>query len=343
MNCGDEAGASSGHLDWRFSLVKKSKKLWDINLDSGPVSTFQLCDLYENDSVFDKFECFLNGDGLRVATCSLQRCLRQVTTPARPSRPSLSSTTRVVRRGKIRDAYISSSAPLYALSLSLFVTSLTLFLTDQMVGDSNHWCLIDRGERKEIFTCRTQILSRALGSFVLLSDDPSQDPNPGSSLAMAKILGLRFPESVLGDIGFNEVSLWDMKSGEANSKTFQVFNKISVIEAVWDLLVTVQNEIFEEMRSHGLIGSHGFIVRLWILPSGLLFLKQALCLVSSNQSQRVELDMAKIRKGVLRLAQISARIETRIVDELYLDLASIHPAESGSANFMLVEDHTFCL
>ena len=98
----------------------------------------------------------------------------------------------------------------------------------------------------------------------------------------------------------------------------------------------VQNEIIEEMRSHGLIGSHGFIVRLWILPSGLLLLKQALCLVSSNQSQRVELDMAKIRKGVLRLAQISARIETRIVDELYLDLASIHPAEPGSANFMLV-------
>ncbi|CAN6811657.1 unnamed protein product [Brassica oleracea] len=101
-------------------------------------------------------------------------------------------------------------------------------------------------------------------------------------------------------------------------------------------LQRVQNEIIEEMRSHGLIGSHGFIVRLWILPSGLLLLKQALCLVSSNQSQRVELDMAKIRKGVLRLAQISARIETRIVDELYLDLASIHPAVSGSANFMLV-------
>ncbi|GJW85505.1 serine/threonine protein phosphatase 2A 55 kDa regulatory subunit B beta isoform-like protein isoform X2, partial [Tanacetum coccineum] len=42
-------------------------KLWDINMDSGPVSTFQvheylrpkLCDLYENDSIFDKFECCL--------------------------------------------------------------------------------------------------------------------------------------------------------------------------------------------------------------------------------------------------------------------------------------------
>ena len=80
-------------------------QLWDINMDSGPVSTFQvheylrpkvcfmlvsviyllqnvfsyteslcsffqLCDLYENDSIFDKFECCLSGDGLRVATGS---------------------------------------------------------------------------------------------------------------------------------------------------------------------------------------------------------------------------------------------------------------------------------
>lgn len=86
------------------------RQLWDINMDSGPVSTFQvheylrpkvsllssersyteqllhyslhanftlcffpslqLCDLYENDSIFDKFECCLSGDGMRVATGS---------------------------------------------------------------------------------------------------------------------------------------------------------------------------------------------------------------------------------------------------------------------------------
>ncbi|KAI3519858.1 hypothetical protein L1887_09075 [Cichorium endivia] len=53
-------------------------KLWDINMDSGPVSIFQvhehlrpkLCDLYENDSIFDKFECCLSGDSKRVATGS---------------------------------------------------------------------------------------------------------------------------------------------------------------------------------------------------------------------------------------------------------------------------------
>ncbi|KAJ6812826.1 serine/threonine protein phosphatase 2A 55 kDa regulatory subunit B beta isoform-like isoform X1 [Iris pallida] len=92
-------------------------KLWDINMDSGPVATFQvheylrpkLCDLYENDSIFDKFECCLSGDGLRVATGSYSNLFRvfgsaagsneattleasknpmrrQVQTPARPAR-----------------------------------------------------------------------------------------------------------------------------------------------------------------------------------------------------------------------------------------------------------------
>ncbi|KAF8393511.1 hypothetical protein HHK36_021755 [Tetracentron sinense] len=98
-------------------------------MDSGPVATFQvheylrpkLCDLYENDSIFDKFECCLSGDGMRIATGSYSNLFRvfgcsadnteattmeasknpmrrQVQTPSRPSR-SLSSLTRVVRRG----------------------------------------------------------------------------------------------------------------------------------------------------------------------------------------------------------------------------------------------------
>ncbi|URD97096.1 serine threonine protein phosphatase 2A 55 kDa regulatory subunit [Musa troglodytarum] len=104
-------------------------KLWDINMESAPVATFQiheylrpkLCDLYENDSIFDKFDCCLSGDGLRVATGSYGNlfrvfgCIpgsneaatleasknptrRQVQTPSRPAR-SLSSFARVVRRG----------------------------------------------------------------------------------------------------------------------------------------------------------------------------------------------------------------------------------------------------
>jgi len=59
-------------------------KLWDINMESRPVATFKvheylrpkLCDLYENDSIFDKFECCLSGDGLRVATGSYSNLFR---------------------------------------------------------------------------------------------------------------------------------------------------------------------------------------------------------------------------------------------------------------------------
>ncbi|KAF5466468.1 hypothetical protein F2P56_016392 [Juglans regia] len=118
--------------DGRYILSRDymALKLWDINMDSGPVSTFQvheylrpkLCDLYENDSIFDKFECCLSGDGLRVATGSYSNLFRvfgcasgnteattleasknpmrrQAQTPARPSRSLSSSITRVVRRG----------------------------------------------------------------------------------------------------------------------------------------------------------------------------------------------------------------------------------------------------
>ncbi|CAA3004206.1 serine threonine phosphatase 2A 55 kDa regulatory subunit B beta isoform-like isoform X2 [Olea europaea subsp. europaea] len=104
-------------------------KLWDVNMDSGPVATFQvheylrpkLCDLYENDSIFDKFECCLSGNGQRLATGSYSNLFRvfgcdagsteattleasknpmrrQVQTPSRTSR-GLSSITRAVRRG----------------------------------------------------------------------------------------------------------------------------------------------------------------------------------------------------------------------------------------------------
>ncbi|KAL1810575.1 hypothetical protein DCAR_0730284 [Daucus carota subsp. sativus] len=118
--------------DGRYILSRDymTLKLWDINMDSGPVSTFQvheylrpkLCDLYENDSIFDKFECCLSGDGQRVATGSYSNLFRvfgsvagsteattleasknpmrrQVQTPARPARSLSSSLTRVVRRG----------------------------------------------------------------------------------------------------------------------------------------------------------------------------------------------------------------------------------------------------
>jgi len=59
-------------------------KLWDINMESSPVKTLKvhehlrakLCDLYENDSIFDKFECTISGNGENVATGSYNNFFR---------------------------------------------------------------------------------------------------------------------------------------------------------------------------------------------------------------------------------------------------------------------------
>ncbi|KAK8536995.1 hypothetical protein V6N13_041946 [Hibiscus sabdariffa] len=59
-------------------------KLWDVRMDSSPVATFKihehlrpkLCELYNNDSIFNKFECCVSGDGLHFATGSYSNLLR---------------------------------------------------------------------------------------------------------------------------------------------------------------------------------------------------------------------------------------------------------------------------
>ncbi|KAF9603502.1 hypothetical protein IFM89_036775 [Coptis chinensis] len=100
-------------------------KLWDLNMESSPIATFQvheylrpkLCDLYENDTIFDKFECCLSGDGTRVATGSYSNLFRifgsteamtleasknptrrQTQAPSKPSR-SFANLARSRRRG----------------------------------------------------------------------------------------------------------------------------------------------------------------------------------------------------------------------------------------------------
>jgi len=53
-------------------------KLWDVNMESRPLRTIyvheqlrsKLCDLYENDSIFDKFQCNFSGDNQRIMTGS---------------------------------------------------------------------------------------------------------------------------------------------------------------------------------------------------------------------------------------------------------------------------------
>ena len=59
--------------DGRFLLSRDymTIKIWDLNMDSEPVTTIpihdhlrpKLVDLYENDSIFDKFECNFSGNG----------------------------------------------------------------------------------------------------------------------------------------------------------------------------------------------------------------------------------------------------------------------------------------
>jgi serine/threonine-protein phosphatase 2A regulatory subunit B len=66
--------------DGRYILSRDylTLKLWDINMDSKPVKSIpihdylrsKLCDLYENDCIFDKFECTLSGDGSSLLTGS---------------------------------------------------------------------------------------------------------------------------------------------------------------------------------------------------------------------------------------------------------------------------------
>ncbi|KAJ8753613.1 hypothetical protein K2173_022854 [Erythroxylum novogranatense] len=59
-------------------------KLWDTRVDFSPVAVFKihehlrpkLCDLYNNDSVLDKFGCCVSGDGLNFATGSYSNLLR---------------------------------------------------------------------------------------------------------------------------------------------------------------------------------------------------------------------------------------------------------------------------
>lgn len=59
-------------------------KLWDMRTPSTPVVTYKvhehlrpkLCDLYNNDAIFDKFDCCISGDGSHFATGSYSNHMR---------------------------------------------------------------------------------------------------------------------------------------------------------------------------------------------------------------------------------------------------------------------------
>ncbi|EKX40353.1 hypothetical protein GUITHDRAFT_113590 [Guillardia theta CCMP2712] len=58
-------------------------KLWDVNMESRPIRTIyvheqlrsKLCDLYENDAIFDKFQCSFSGDSKFLLTGSYHNYL----------------------------------------------------------------------------------------------------------------------------------------------------------------------------------------------------------------------------------------------------------------------------
>ncbi|KAL2917219.1 protein phosphatase 2A regulatory subunit cdc55 [Polyrhizophydium stewartii] len=66
--------------DGRYILSRDylTLKIWDMNMESRPVKVInihdhiktKLCDLYENDCIFDKFECTFSGDGTQVLSGS---------------------------------------------------------------------------------------------------------------------------------------------------------------------------------------------------------------------------------------------------------------------------------
>ncbi|KAJ3130452.1 protein phosphatase 2A regulatory subunit cdc55 [Nowakowskiella sp. JEL0407] len=66
--------------DGRYVLSRDylTLKIWDLNMETRPVQTIaihdhlrsKLCDLYENDCIFDKFECTFSGNGENVLTGS---------------------------------------------------------------------------------------------------------------------------------------------------------------------------------------------------------------------------------------------------------------------------------
>jgi serine/threonine-protein phosphatase 2A regulatory subunit B len=74
--------------DGRYILSRDylSLKIWDTAMESRPIRTIQihdhlrgkLCDLYENDCIFDKFECTFSGDGRSVNIWAIWRfkCIR---------------------------------------------------------------------------------------------------------------------------------------------------------------------------------------------------------------------------------------------------------------------------
>lgn len=101
-------------------------KVWDLSMESHPVLTVpvhdaikpKLCDLYENDSIFDKFECSFNYDGSLIMSGSYSNLLRL--TPLRdPRSAQLVHTDKSIFRSAARNKLSTSKTKLSAPKISL--------------------------------------------------------------------------------------------------------------------------------------------------------------------------------------------------------------------------------
>ncbi|VDN07762.1 unnamed protein product [Thelazia callipaeda] len=103
----------------RYLLTRDylTAKVWDLNMESAPVETYpvhdylrsKLCTLYENDSIFDKFEVDWSGNDSHILTGSYNNFFRSFTRPingetsAQVERPHVRlQTRRVLSAGAAR-------------------------------------------------------------------------------------------------------------------------------------------------------------------------------------------------------------------------------------------------
>lgn len=63
-------------MAWSVVLLLPTPPLASAYHPAHPTIALQLCDLYENDSIFDKFDCCINGPGDGIATGSYNNLFR---------------------------------------------------------------------------------------------------------------------------------------------------------------------------------------------------------------------------------------------------------------------------
>ncbi|KAL0485748.1 protein phosphatase PP2A regulatory subunit B [Acrasis kona] len=96
--------------DGRYILSRDymTLKIWDVKMENKPIKVLniheplrsKLCDLYENDCIFDKFECCFSGDGNNVLTGSYKNHLHIFDRQGRTHSHIEASTSPAIKKKK---------------------------------------------------------------------------------------------------------------------------------------------------------------------------------------------------------------------------------------------------